>query len=174
MIFKVRRFCHRTVITGYRSRLSCPCCSGQIRLHLYTSLLKYPRLGVPLLREKADQGRVLCAILLRQGFGGQGAPSRRRGVSAHSGDAPFCNRSPTVKAQSRSTKALSGLAGGAAFPSRPENHRARRAEEGQGGAEPPGATRSALSREHGEDGEHRTFSEASTVACSAHPAGPGQ
>ena len=33
-----------------------------------------------------------------------------------------------------------------------------------GGAEPPGATRSAAWREHGEDGEHRTFPGTSTVA----------
>ena len=43
----------------------------------------------------------------------------------------------------------------------------RRAAEGIGGAEPPAATHSALlRREHGEDGEHRTFPEASTVAHS--------
>jgi hypothetical protein len=48
-------------------------------LGLKISLCKYPLLGVPLLRENAAQGRVLCAILLRQGFGGQGAPSRPRG-----------------------------------------------------------------------------------------------
>jgi hypothetical protein len=41
----------------------------------------------------------------------------------------------------------------------------RRATEGMGGAEPPGTTRSAL-REHGEDGEHRTFPVVSTVAPS--------
>jgi hypothetical protein len=52
-----------------------------------------------------------------------------------------------------------------AFPSRPGGPSPRRATEGTGGAEPPGATRSALfAREHGEDGEHRTFPDVSTVA----------
>ena len=44
----------------------------------------------------------------------------------------------------------------------------RRATKEMGGAEPPGATRSApFAREHGEDGEHRTFSAVSTVAHSS-------
>jgi hypothetical protein len=51
----------------------------------------------------------------------------------------------------------------------------RRAAEGTGRS---GATRShaqrALSREHGEDGEHRTFPEVSTVAQSAPVGGPGR
>lgn len=42
--------------------------------------------------------------------------------------------------------------------------RPRRAAEGRGGPEPPGATRSADGREHGEDGEDRTLRGASTVA----------
>jgi hypothetical protein len=45
------------------------------------------------------------------------------------------------------------------------------------GEERSGATRShaqrALQREHGEDGEHRTFPEESTVAYSASAGGPG-
>ena len=44
----------------------------------------------------------------------------------------------------------------------------RRATQEMGGAEPPAATRSApFAREHGEDGEHRTFSAVSTVAHSS-------
>jgi hypothetical protein len=40
-----------------------------------------------------------------------------------------------------------------------------RVAEGKRGAEPPGATRSAsLQREHGEDGEHRTFPGVSGMA----------
>ena len=64
-----------------------------------------------------------------------------------------------------------------AFPSRPGAPNPRRAAEGIGRS---GATRShaqrAVAREHGEDGEHRTFPEVSTVAhspvedrVSAHP-----
>jgi hypothetical protein len=51
----------------------------------------------------------------------------------------------------------------------------RRAAQGMGGAEPPGATRSArlLRRAHGEDGEHQTFPGASTVARSAQAGGTG-
>lgn len=41
-----------------------------------------------------------------------------------------------------------------------------------GGAEPPAATRSALSREQGENGEHHTFSAVSTVAHSSPVGGP--
>ena len=51
----------------------------------------------------------------------------------------------------------------------------RSATEGMGGAEPPAATRSALfAREHGEDGEHRTFPAVSTVAHSAPVGGSGR
>ena len=63
----------------------------------------------------------------------------------------------------------------AAFPSRPG---AARAAARNGGDGRSGATRShaqrALSREHGEDGEHRTFPEVSTVAHSAPVGGPGR
>jgi transposase InsO family protein len=63
---------------------------------------------------------------------------------------------------------LSGSIGEPAFPSRPGSDQALARNEGDGRS---GATRShaqrALSREHGEDGEHRTFSEVSTVAHSS-------
>ena len=63
---------------------------------------------------------------------------------------------------------LSGSIGEPAFPSRPGNARAtaRNAGDGRGGATRSHA-QSALAREHGEDGEHRTFSAVSTVAHSA-------
>jgi hypothetical protein len=70
---------------------------------------------------------------------------------------------------------LSCSIGEPAFPSRPG---AARAAARNGGDGRSGATRShaqrALSREHGEDGEHRTFPEVSTVAHSAPVGGPGR
>jgi hypothetical protein len=69
---------------------------------------------------------------------------------------------------------LSGSIGEPAFPSRPGNANAVARNEGD---ERSGATRSRaqrpLAREHGEDGEHRTFSAVSTVASSA-PVGDAQ
>ena len=63
---------------------------------------------------------------------------------------------------------LSGSIGEAAFPSRPGNAKATARNEGDGRSR---ATRShaqsAVAREHGEDGEHRTFPAVSTVASSA-------
>ena len=63
---------------------------------------------------------------------------------------------------------LSGSIGEPAFPSRPGSAQATARNAGDGRS---GATRShaqsALAREHGEDGEHRTFSAVSTVAHSA-------
>ena len=56
-----------------------------------------------------------------------------------------------------------------AFPSRPATAKAVARNEGE---ERSGATRShaqrVLTREHGEDGEHRTFPAVSTTAASAH------
>jgi hypothetical protein len=70
---------------------------------------------------------------------------------------------------------LSCSIGEPAFPSRPG---AAQAAARSGGEERSGATRShaqrALSREHGEDGEHWTFPEVSTVAHSAPVGGPGR
>ena len=70
---------------------------------------------------------------------------------------------------------LSCSIGEPAFPSRPGAARAAARNRGDGRS---GATRShaqrALSREHGEDGEHRTFPEVSTVAHSAPVGGPGR
>jgi transposase InsO family protein len=70
---------------------------------------------------------------------------------------------------------LSGSADAPAFPSRPDNTSAMARN---GGEERSGATRShaqrPLRREHGEDGEHRTFPEASTMAYSARPDRPGR
>ena len=59
---------------------------------------------------------------------------------------------------------LSGSVEAPAFPSRPDNSRAaaRSAGEGRSGAARSHAQR-PLRREHGEDGEHRTFPAASTV-----------
>ena len=63
---------------------------------------------------------------------------------------------------------LSGSIGEPAFPSRPGNAKATARNEGDGRSR---ATRShaqsAVAREHGEDGEHRTFSAVSTVAHSS-------
>jgi transposase InsO family protein len=67
---------------------------------------------------------------------------------------------------------LSGSIGEPAFPSRPGNAKATAHNEGDARS---GATRShaqrALSREHGEAGEHRTFSAVSTVAHSSQVGG---
>jgi hypothetical protein len=75
-------------------------------------------------------------------------------------------RDAYVQAEGRQIR-LSGSIGEPAFPSRPG---AARAAARNGGDGRSGATRShaqrALSREHGEDGEHRTFPEVSTVAHS--------
>ena len=69
---------------------------------------------------------------------------------------------------------LSSATGATAFPSRPGNARATARNGGDGRR---AATRNhaqrALAREHGEDGEHRTFSEVSTVAHSLRVGGPG-
>jgi hypothetical protein len=80
---------------------------------------------------------VLCAIHRRRGFGGQGAPSRC---------APWPIRvtPPSVigprqsRHKSCPPRELSSLAGGAAFPSRPENMRTAARSEGTGRS---GATR---------------------------------
>ena len=69
---------------------------------------------------------------------------------------------------------LSGSAKAPAFPSRPDKNQSRARSEGQ---ERSGATRShaqrPLRREHGEDGEHRTLPEASTLASSVRSGAPG-
>lgn len=69
---------------------------------------------------------------------------------------------------------LSGSTDEPAFPSRPGNARAMTRNAGE---ERRGATRShaqrALPREHGEDGEHRTFPEVSIMAHSTPVVGPG-
>ena len=69
---------------------------------------------------------------------------------------------------------LSGSIGEPAFLSRPGESGAVARSEGE---ERSRATRShaqrGLAREHGEDGEHRTFPEASTMAHSAPVGGPG-
>jgi hypothetical protein len=71
-------------------------------------------------------------------------------------------------AQARPQTQLSGSIGEPAFPSRPGIVQTTARNEGDGRS---GATRShaqrALSREHGEDAEHRTFSAVSTVAHSS-------
>jgi hypothetical protein len=68
---------------------------------------------------------------------------------------------------------LSGSIGEPAFPPRPGNARAAARNGGDGRSR---ATRShaqsALTHEHGEDGEHRTFPAESTVASSAPVGGP--
>jgi putative transposase len=68
---------------------------------------------------------------------------------------------------------LSSSTGATAFPSQPDNVRATARNGGDGRR---AATRNhaqrALAREHGEDGEHRTFSEVSTVAHSLRGGGP--
>jgi hypothetical protein len=63
---------------------------------------------------------------------------------------------------------LSGSIGEPASPSRPGNAKttARNAGDGRSRATRSNA-QSALAREHGEDGEHRTFSVVSTVAHSS-------
>jgi putative transposase len=67
---------------------------------------------------------------------------------------------------------LSGSIGASAFLSRPGNARATARSGGVGRS---GAARSHAqrAREHGEDGEHRTFPEVSTVAHSTHTGEPG-
>jgi putative transposase len=63
---------------------------------------------------------------------------------------------------------LSGSIGEPAFPSRPGNGQATARNGGDGrSAATRSHAQSALAREHGEDVEHRTFSEVSTVALSA-------
>ena len=75
-------------------------------------------------------------------------------------------RDTVVQAATTRTE-ISGSTGEPAFPSRPGNAQAMARSKGE---ERSGATRShaqrALAREHGEDGEHRTFPEVSTVAHS--------
>ena len=82
--------------------------------------------------------------------------------------------SPSIQSATCSIQAatsqiqLSGSIGEPAFPSRPGSAQATARNEGDGRSR---ATRShaqsALAHEHGEDGEHRTFSAVSTVAHSS-------
>lgn len=76
-------------------------------------------------------------------------------------------RTTVVQAALAQTQ-LSSSIGEPAFPSRPGDTQAMERSAGDGRS---GATRShaqrPLRREHGEDGEHRTFPGVSTVACSA-------
>jgi hypothetical protein len=80
----------------------------------------------------------------------------------------------TVMQAALSQNQLSGSIGAPAFLSRPGN---ARATPRSGGVERSGAARSHAqrdpAREHGEDGEHRTFPEVSAVAHSAHAGEPG-
>jgi transposase InsO family protein len=69
---------------------------------------------------------------------------------------------------------LSGSIGAPAFLSRPGNARATARSEGVGrSAAARSHAQRAPAREHGEDGEHRTFPEVSTVAHSLPTGGPG-
>ena len=81
----------------------------------------------------------------------------------------------TVIRAASSQSQLSSSIGEPAFPSRPG---CAQATARNGGEERSGATRShaqrALAREHGEDGEHRTFPAVSTVAHSAPVGGAGR
>lgn len=81
----------------------------------------------------------------------------------------------TVVQAALSQSQLSSSIGDPAFPSRPGSAQATARNEGDGRS---GATRShaqrALAREHGEDGEHRTFPAVSTVAHSAPVGGSGR
>ena len=74
----------------------------------------------------------------------------------------------------RRPEQLSGLVEAPAFPSRPDDSgtAARSVGDGTSGAARSHAQR-PLRREHGEDGEHRTFPAASTVARSAQAGGTG-
>ncbi len=80
----------------------------------------------------------------------------------------------TVIEPAASRNPLSSSSEAPAFPSRPDIARSTARSRGDGRR---AATRShaqrASAREHGEDGEHRTFSEGSTVAHSMSVGGPG-
>jgi len=82
-------------------------------------------------------------------------------------------RDATIQTASRKSQ-LSGSVRTPAFPSRPDTAPTMARNEGDGRR---GATRShaqrAPAREHGEDGEHRTFPEVSTMAHSATAGGSG-
>jgi putative transposase len=82
-------------------------------------------------------------------------------------------RDPVIQTAVSQTQ-LSGSIGEPAFPSRPGAGRAaaRNAGDGKGGATRNHVQR-APARVHGEDGEHWTFPEVSTVARSAPVGGPG-
>jgi hypothetical protein len=79
----------------------------------------------------------------------------------------------TVVQQAITRTELSGSTGEPAFPFRPGNAQAMARNDGE---QRSGATRNhaqhALAREHGEDGEHRTFPEVSTIAHSTPVGGP--
>jgi transposase InsO family protein len=71
----------------------------------------------------------------------------------------------TVVRAATSQIQLSGSIGQPAFPSRPDNAQAAERNEGDGRSRATHShAQSALAREHGEAGEHRTFSAVSTVA----------
>jgi transposase InsO family protein len=74
----------------------------------------------------------------------------------------------TVVRAATSQIQLSGSIGEPAFPSRPGSAQAAERNVGDGrSAVTRSHAQSALAREHGEAGEHRTFSVVSTVACSS-------
>jgi hypothetical protein len=74
----------------------------------------------------------------------------------------------TVVRAATSQIQLSGSIGEPAFPSRPGSAQAAARNAGDGrSAVTRSHAQSALAQEHGEDGEHRTFSAVSTVAHSA-------
>ena len=91
-----------------------------------------------------------------------------RELDAGNASSPSIQSATSVSRRQRRQIPLSGSIGEPAFPSRPGNAQATARNEGDGRSR---ATRShaqrALGAEHGEDGEHRTFSEVSTVAHSS-------
>ena len=129
------------------------------------------RYVTPAQRHAGHDGRVLNARHVLYQMARDRHPLRWSGNTRNWTPVGAVALNPERDALSRATASqiqLSGSIGAPAFPSRPGSAQAtaRNAGDGRSGATRSHAQR-ALLREHGEDGEHRTFSEVSTGANSS-------
>jgi putative transposase len=136
------------------------------------------RYVTPAQRHAGQDGPVLIARHALYQEARQRNPQRWSGPTRNWTPAGAVTLNPqrdTVVRAATSQIQLSGSIGQPAFPSRPGNAKATARNAGDGRSR---ATRShaqgVLAREHGEDGEHRTFSAGSTVAHSSPLGGPPQ
>ena len=129
------------------------------------------RYVTPAQRHAGQDGRVLAARHAIYQEARQRNPQRWSGSTRNWTPVGAVTLNPERDAVVRAATSqiqLSGSIGEPAFPPRPGSSQAATRNAGDGRS---GATRnhaqSALAHEHGEDGEHRTFSAVSTVARSS-------